>query len=299
MTVVIGYVPNQYGEAALQVGLQEAEARQLRVVVVNASRGDAYVDKRFVNEQALSDLDERLTAAGVDHRVHQAVGVDVGDEIVRVAEAEPRRARRHRHPAPLARRQGADGVGGPDRDHGRAVPGADGAPRRPLTIHRVVEHVSRRVENGTVGSDVPGMNTTARSPRLDRGAGPPDGRAQVDGLDDAQLRATPLPSGWSMLGLLGHVRDSTHFWLHHVLLGHPTELDEDEAWDDDPALPAAEVVAGFVASYVADVAAARGLAADSAPALVAGRCVGRVPPGHRARRAACTSSPTTPPTPGS
>ena len=25
MTVVIGYVPNQYGEAALQVGLQEAE----------------------------------------------------------------------------------------------------------------------------------------------------------------------------------------------------------------------------------------------------------------------------------
>ena len=86
MTVVIGYVPNQYGEAALQVGLQEAEARQLRVIVVNASRGDAVVDKKFVNEQALSDLDERLTASGVDHRVHQSVGVDVGDEIVRVAE---------------------------------------------------------------------------------------------------------------------------------------------------------------------------------------------------------------------
>ena len=86
MTVVIGYVPNQYGEAALQVGLQEAEARQLRVIVVNASRGDALVDKKFVNEQALSDLDERLTATGVDHRVHQSAGVDVGDEIVRVAE---------------------------------------------------------------------------------------------------------------------------------------------------------------------------------------------------------------------
>ena len=73
MTVVIGYIPNQYGEAALQLGLQEAETRQMRVIVVNASRGDAYVDKRFVNEQALTDLDERLTAAGVDHRVHQAV----------------------------------------------------------------------------------------------------------------------------------------------------------------------------------------------------------------------------------
>jgi uncharacterized damage-inducible protein DinB len=89
--------------------------------------------------------------------------------------------------------------------------------------------------------------------------------ALVDGLTDEQLRATPLPSGWSMLGLLGHVRDSTHLWLHHVLLGHPTVLDEDEAWDDDPALPAAEVVAGFVASYAADLAAARELRADAAP----------------------------------
>jgi nucleotide-binding universal stress UspA family protein len=86
VTVVIGYIPNQYGEAALQVGLQEAEARKLRVVVVNASRGEAYVDKKFVNEKDLADLDERLTAAGVDHKVHQAAGVDVGDEIVRVAE---------------------------------------------------------------------------------------------------------------------------------------------------------------------------------------------------------------------
>jgi nucleotide-binding universal stress UspA family protein len=86
MTVVIGYVPNQYGEAALHLGLQEAAARQLRVIVVNASPGDGSMDKKFVTEQALNDLDERLTATGVDHRVHQSVGVDVADEIVRVAE---------------------------------------------------------------------------------------------------------------------------------------------------------------------------------------------------------------------
>src|SRR6478609_5662459 len=80
--------------------------------------------------------------------------------------------------------------------------------------------------------------------------------AQVDGLDDAQLRATPLPSGWSMLGMLGHVRDSTHFWLHHVLLGHPTDLDEDDAWPDDPAERGEEVVAAFLAGCQGDVAAA-------------------------------------------
>ena len=89
--------------------------------------------------------------------------------------------------------------------------------------------------------------------------------AVVEALDEAQLRATPLPSGWSMLGLLGHVRDSTHFWLHHVLLGVPTELDEEDLWDNAPALPAVEMVAGFVASYAADIRAVRALAADAAP----------------------------------
>ncbi|MBC9823362.1 DinB family protein [Terrabacter sp. MAHUQ-38] len=89
--------------------------------------------------------------------------------------------------------------------------------------------------------------------------------ALVGGLDDAQLRATPLPSGWSMLGLLGHVRDSTEFWLHHVLLGHPTELDEGAPWDNDPDAPGHEVVVGFVASHQAAVAGARALRADAEP----------------------------------
>ena len=87
--------------------------------------------------------------------------------------------------------------------------------------------------------------------------------ALVDGLEEAQLRARPLPSGWSMLGLLGHVRDSTHFWLHHVLAGHPTALDEDDVWVDDPEEAPADVVAGFVASYAADVAAVRELCLDA------------------------------------
>ena len=83
--------------------------------------------------------------------------------------------------------------------------------------------------------------------------------ALVDGLDDAQLRATVMPSGWSMLGLLGHVRDSTHFWLHHVLRGHPVEMDDDGHLARRPARAGGEVLAGFVASYVADVAAVRAL----------------------------------------
>jgi hypothetical protein len=48
-----------------------------------------------------------------------------------------------------------------------------------------------------------------------------------------------------------------------VPLGHDSD---DVVEIGDPAPAAAEVVAGFVASYAADVAAARGLPADSAPA---------------------------------
>ncbi len=86
MTVVIGYIPNQYGEAALALGLQEARERNHSIVVVNASRGDAYVDKRFVTEDRMSDLEAQLVDSGIDYRIHQSVGVDVGAEIVRVAE---------------------------------------------------------------------------------------------------------------------------------------------------------------------------------------------------------------------
>ena len=86
MTLVIGYLPNQYGDAALTLGLQEARDRHHNVVVVNASRGDALVDKRFLSEHALADLEGRLGDSGLEYRVHQAVGVDVGAEIVRVAE---------------------------------------------------------------------------------------------------------------------------------------------------------------------------------------------------------------------
>ncbi len=88
----------------------------------------------------------------------------------------------------------------------------------------------------------------------------------VDGLDDAGTRATVLPSGWTPLGLLGHVRDSTVFWLHHVLLGHPVAMDDDDVWDDDPAATAAEVVAGYLAAHRRAVDGVRALAAADRPA---------------------------------
>lgn len=89
----------------------------------------------------------------------------------------------------------------------------------------------------------------------------------LDGLDEAALRSRPLPSGWSPLGLLGHVRDSTVFWLHDVLLGHPVPFDDaDDVWDDDPSAPAADVVAGYLDAHRRAVDGVRALVAGDPPA---------------------------------
>jgi nucleotide-binding universal stress UspA family protein len=84
MTVVVGYIPDRYGEAALSAGIEEADRRGTGLVVVNATKGDALVDRRFVGEAALAGLEERLHELQTPHEVRQAIGADVAEEILRV-----------------------------------------------------------------------------------------------------------------------------------------------------------------------------------------------------------------------
>lgn len=85
MTVVVGYIPDQYGEAALAAGIEEATRRGTDLVVLNATKGDALVDRRYVGEAALVDLETRLAALEVPTQVRQAIGTDVADEMIAVA----------------------------------------------------------------------------------------------------------------------------------------------------------------------------------------------------------------------
>ena len=85
MTVVVGYIPDEYGEAALAAGIEEAERRGAELVVVNATKGDALIDRRFVGEAALADLEKRLEGLPGGHQVRQSMGVDVADEILKAA----------------------------------------------------------------------------------------------------------------------------------------------------------------------------------------------------------------------
>ena len=84
MSVVVGYIPNEYGEAALAEAYAEAQRRGTGVIVVNTTKGDSLIDKKYLGERGRSELEERLSAAPVDVEVRQTIGADAADEILDV-----------------------------------------------------------------------------------------------------------------------------------------------------------------------------------------------------------------------
>jgi nucleotide-binding universal stress UspA family protein len=87
MVIVVGYVPKPEGRAALDRAIEEADLRGGRLVVVNASRGDAYVDAGYAGVQDLELVKSRLAEAGVEHEVRQLVrGHEPAEEVVELAE---------------------------------------------------------------------------------------------------------------------------------------------------------------------------------------------------------------------
>jgi nucleotide-binding universal stress UspA family protein len=84
-TIVVGWTPDEFGEAALRRGIEEAHLRSGRVVVVNATRGDALVDDRYADEEQLAALATELGAAGIEVDVRRSMGADVADQVLAVA----------------------------------------------------------------------------------------------------------------------------------------------------------------------------------------------------------------------
>lgn len=84
--IVVGWSPDQYGRAAVAAGVTEARLRGHRLVVVNATRGDALVDERYAADSERAALESELVASGVPHEVRQTMGPDVGDQVLEVAD---------------------------------------------------------------------------------------------------------------------------------------------------------------------------------------------------------------------
>lgn len=90
MTVVCGYVPSEQGRAALRAALDEADRRGEPLHVLNTSRGDALVDRRYADEDDLAQVRARLEESGVPWTLqHEVVGED-GAEAVLAAASEHR-----------------------------------------------------------------------------------------------------------------------------------------------------------------------------------------------------------------
>jgi len=85
-TIVVGWTPDEYGEAALARAVEEAQLREGRIVVVNATRGDALVDERYADNDQLARLSQELADTGVAVDVRRSMGADVGDQVLEVAD---------------------------------------------------------------------------------------------------------------------------------------------------------------------------------------------------------------------
>lgn len=69
--VVVGFVPNAQGWAALEKGIAEARLRRTRLLVVNSAGSDAFADGKRAGEEDLDVLRARLAEDGVEHEIRQ------------------------------------------------------------------------------------------------------------------------------------------------------------------------------------------------------------------------------------
>jgi nucleotide-binding universal stress UspA family protein len=86
VTVLVGYVPSSYGEAALSAAVAEAARRQERLLVVNMSRDDVLADAHRAADGQLDRVRRDLGELGVEFEVRRVEeGSDASDALLAVA----------------------------------------------------------------------------------------------------------------------------------------------------------------------------------------------------------------------
>ena len=86
MTVLVGYVPNSFGEAALSAAVAEAGRREESLVVVNMSRDDVLVDAHRAGSEQLDRVRRDLAELGLAAEVRRVEeGGDAAEALLAVA----------------------------------------------------------------------------------------------------------------------------------------------------------------------------------------------------------------------
>jgi nucleotide-binding universal stress UspA family protein len=83
--IVVAYSPDEYGTAALEHATDLARADGASLVVVNATRGDAYVDRHYAPDAEVAALEQRLRTEGVDVTVHHDTVPDIAEAVLNAA----------------------------------------------------------------------------------------------------------------------------------------------------------------------------------------------------------------------
>ncbi len=89
-TIVVGYVAKPEGEAALRRAIDEAKLRDSKLVVVNSHRGGDDFDGNAsrVADDAMAQVKQMLTEAGVEHEVRQLVrGFEPAEDLLGIADS--------------------------------------------------------------------------------------------------------------------------------------------------------------------------------------------------------------------
>lgn len=85
MSVVVMYSPDEFGRAALSYGATEAARRGERLVVVNPTKGDSYVDTKFARDDELGALRTSLERLDVESEILHDVVPDIAGAVLHAA----------------------------------------------------------------------------------------------------------------------------------------------------------------------------------------------------------------------
>jgi nucleotide-binding universal stress UspA family protein len=85
MSVVVMFSPDEFGRVALSYGATEAARRGERLVVVNPTKGDAYVDNKFARDEELTALQTALDRLEVESEVRHEVVPDIAGAVLQAA----------------------------------------------------------------------------------------------------------------------------------------------------------------------------------------------------------------------
>ncbi len=86
-SIVVGYVPNALGEAAVTQAVEEARRRDAELVVINTTRADRLVNPAYADSEDVSKLEAMLDSTGVRYSVRHSISeATAAEEVVDTAE---------------------------------------------------------------------------------------------------------------------------------------------------------------------------------------------------------------------